>query len=150
MKKFILFLLTIAMCLSLMGCSLIPGMSDPLPDVIIDEVETTVPEESTEITISTESTEDEIPSLNENALNILQSIVDNHVADENFIDVILANVPDVFMLTDYRAEEWTYFLVMNDGIEYKVIIDYDGTITSIFYWDADLEVETLNIYIWSE
>lgn len=73
--------------------------------------------------------------LNKDAREILEYIVEYHLADDEFVDTILTQVPDAFMLVDYRAACWTYFLVMSDGIEYIVITDYDGHITSISYWD---------------
>lgn len=75
------------------------------------------------------------PDLNADARVILNKIVEYHVADDEFVDTILTQVPDAFMLVDYRAACWTYFLVMSDGLEYIVITDYDGHITSISYWD---------------
>lgn len=76
-----------------------------------------------------------VPDLNADARAILDKIVEYHLADDEFVDTILTQVPDAFMLVDYRAACWTYFLVMSDGIEYIVITDYDGHITSISYWD---------------
>lgn len=73
--------------------------------------------------------------LNADAREILEYIVEYHLADDEFVETILTQVPDAFMLVDYRAACWTYFLVMSDGIEYIVITDYDGHITSISYWD---------------
>lgn len=75
------------------------------------------------------------PDLNADARVILNTIVEYHLADDEFVDTILTQVPDAFMLVDYRAACWTYFLVMSDGLEYIVITDYDGHITSISYWD---------------
>ena len=75
------------------------------------------------------------PDLNADARVILNTIVEHHLADDEFVETILTQVPDAFMLVDYRAACWTYFLVMSDGIEYIVITDYDGHITSISYWD---------------
>jgi hypothetical protein len=80
-----------------------------------------------------ESVED-IPDLNANAILILENMIGPRVENEEFIGTILAHVPDVFMLQEYRCACWTYFLVMSDGMEYIVITDYDGKITSIAEW----------------
>lgn len=56
------------------------------------------------------------------------------MGDSDFIDVVLAHVPDIFMLQEYRCACWTYFLVMEDGMEYVIFTDYDGKIISICEW----------------
>lgn len=113
MKRIVVILLVLAAVASvLVGCN--SSVSDNSP---ITEVETTAPD------------------LNADARVILNTIVEYHLADDEFVDTILTQVPDAFMLVDYRAACWTYFLVMSDGIEYIVITDYDGHITSISYWD---------------
>ena len=113
MRKIICILLVLAaVAASLAGCN--SSVSDNSPTT---EVETTA------------------PGLNADARVILNRIVEYHVADDEFVDTILTQVPDAFMLVDYRAACWTYFLVMYDGLEYIVITDYDGHITSISYWD---------------
>ena len=113
MRKIICILLVLAaVAASLAGCN--SSVSDNSP---VTEVETTAPD------------------LNADARVILNRIVEYHVADDEFVDTILTHVPDAFMLVDYRAACWTYFLVMYDGLEYIVITDYDGHITSISYWD---------------
>ena len=113
MRKIICILLVLAVvAASLAGCN--SSVSDNSPAT---EVETTAPD------------------LNADARVILNRIVEYHVADDEFVDTILTQVPDAFMLVDYRAACWTYFLVMYDGLEYIVITDYDGHITSISYWD---------------
>ena len=113
MRKLICILLVLAaVAASLAGCN--SSVSDNSPTT---EVETTAPD------------------LNADARVILNRIVEYHVADDEFVDTILTQVPDAFMLVDYRAACWTYFLVMYDGLEYIVITDYDGHITSISYWD---------------
>lgn len=84
---------------------------------------------------------------NANAREVLEQIVDYHLADAEFIETILTQVPDVSMLVDYRAACWTYFLVMSDGIEYIVVTDYDGHITSISYWNPVEGVDGETIYI---
>jgi hypothetical protein len=111
MKKFFAFLLSLLMVLSLVACTSGPAE----PDTSI-------------------STETDIPDLNANAILILEDMISSRIGNEDFIDTILAHVPDVFMLQEYRCACWTYFLVMSDGTEYIVITDYDGKITSIAEW----------------
>lgn len=106
MKRVIVILLVLAAVASFAGCN--SSVSDTSP-----------------------TSED----LNADARVILNTIVEYHLADDEFVETILTQVPDAFMLVDYRAACWTYFLVMSDGIEYIVITDYDGHITSISYWD---------------
>ena len=127
MKKFLAFLLLMAMIISVVACG---------PDKTTEIPETTITEQT--------------PDLNANALLVLEEICANHICDDTFIDVILTQVPDVFMLTDYRAACWTYFLVMSDGIEYIVTIDYNGKITSIAYWNPDVSESGEPFYKWSE
>ena len=118
MKKFLAFLLSLMMVFSLVACA--PNTP-----------ESTEPDTS----ISTEvESETDIPGLNANAIAILEEMIGERIGDSDFIDVVLAHVPDVFMLQEYRCACWTYFLVMSDGMEYIVITDYDGKITSISEW----------------
>ena len=118
MKKFLAFLLSLMMVFSLVACT--PNAPEPTePDTSI----------STEV-----ESETDIPDLNANAIVILEEMIGERVGDSDFIDVVLAHVPDVFMLTEYRCACWTYFLVMEDGLEYIIITDYDGKITSICEW----------------
>jgi hypothetical protein len=112
-KLFICFILAICLCVSLIAC-----------DTPYEE----------ETTPSTETTVESVPDLNENAILILEDMIGPRIGNEDFIDTILAHVPDVFMLQEYRCACWTYFLVMSDGMEYIVITDYDGKITSIAEW----------------
>ena len=122
MKKFLAFLLSLMMAFSLVACA---------PDT----PESTEPDTS----ISTEvESETDIPNLNANAIVILEEMTGERIGDSDFIDVVLAHVPDVFMLQEYRCACWTYFLVMSDGMEYIVITDYDGKITSIAEWFPEL------------
>lgn len=114
MKKFLAFLLSLLMVFSLVACA---------PDAPeITEPDTNI------------STETDIPDLNADAILILEDMIGPRIGNEEFIDTILAHVPDVFMLQEYRCACWTYFLVMSDGMEYIVITDYDGKITSIAEW----------------
>ena len=107
MKRVIVILLVLAaVAASLAGCNSLGSEPSPTPE-----------------------------DLNADAREILEYIVEYHLADDEFVETILTQVPDAFMLVDYRAACWTYFLVMSDGIEYIVITDYDGHITSISYWD---------------
>ena len=115
MKRCLSFLLSLLMIFSLVACGAPETSEDIVPDTTI------------------ESTED-IPDLNANAILILEEMIGSRVGNEDFIDTILTYVPDVFMLQEYRCACWTYFLVMSDGMEYIVITDYDGKITSISEW----------------
>ena len=114
MKKFLAFLLSLLMVFSLVACA---------PDTPeITEPDTNI------------STETDIPDLNADAILILEDMIGPRAGNEEFIDTILSYVPDVFMLQEYRCACWTYFLVMSDGMEYIVITDTDGKITSIAEW----------------
>lgn len=115
MKRCLSFLLSLLMIFSLVAC----GAPETSEDVTLD---TTI-----------ESSE-EVPDLNANAIAILEEMIGQRVGDNDFIDTVLAHVPDVFMLQEYRCACWTYFLVMSDGMEYVVFTDYDGKITSICEW----------------
>lgn len=116
MKRCLSFLLSLLMIFSLVACGA-PEISeeDIVPDTTIESVE-------------------DIPDINADAILILEEMIGERVGDSDFIDVVLAHVPDVFMLQEYRCACWTYFLVMSDGMEYIVITDYDGKITSIAEW----------------
>lgn len=116
MKRCLSFLLSLLMIFSLVACGA-PEISeeDTAPDTTIESVE-------------------DVPDLNANAILILEDMIGSRIGNEDFIDTILAHVPDVFMLQEYRCACWTYFLVMSDGMEYIVITDYDGKITSIAEW----------------
>jgi hypothetical protein len=92
-----------------------------------------ISEEDTVPDTTIESVED-VPDLNANAILILEDMIGPRIGNEDFIDTVLAYVPDIFMLQEYRCACWTYFLVMSDGMEYIVITDYDGKITSIAEW----------------
>ena len=115
MKRYLSFLLSLLMIFSLVACGVPEINEDIVPDTTIESVEDT-------------------PDLNANAILILEDMIGPRVGNEDFIDTILAHVPDVFMLQEYRCACWTYFLVMSDGMEYIVITDYDGKITSIAEW----------------
>ena len=115
MKRCLSFLLSLLMIFSLVACGAPDTSEDVIPDTTIESSE-------------------EVPDINANAILILEDMIGQRVGDSDFIDVVLANVPDVFMLQEYRCACWTYFLVMSDGMEYIVITDYDGKITSIAEW----------------
>ena len=115
MKRCLSFLLSLLMIFSLVACGAPETSEDIVPDTTIESVE-------------------DIPDINANAILILEDMIGPRVGNEDFIDTILAYVPDVFMLQEYRCACWTYFLVMSDGMEYIVITDYDGKITSIAEW----------------
>lgn len=130
MKRIFAFLMSLFLVVSLCGCA-------------VTEVQAPTMEPTEIVTPSDETTE----NLTSPAEAILQEIVQYHAADETFIETILTQVPDVFMLTGFRAACWTYFLEMSDGIEYIVIIDNeDYHITSISYWDPDQGTSGPTIY----
>jgi hypothetical protein len=130
MKKFLAFLLSLLMVFSLVACT---------PDT----PETTEPDTN----ISTEvASETDIPDINADAILILEEMIGERVGGSDFIDVVLAYVPDVFMLQEYRCACWTYFLVMSDGMEYIVITDYDGKITSISEWFPETDQVGVELY----
>lgn len=116
MKRCLSFLLSLLMIFSLVACGA-PEINeeDIVPDTTIESVE-------------------DIPDLNTNAILILENMIGPRVENEEFIDTILAHIPDVFMLQEYRCACWTYFLVMSDGMEYIITTDYDGKIISIAEW----------------
>lgn len=115
MKRCLSFLLSLLMIFSLVACGAPETSEDIVPDTTIESVE-------------------DIPDLNANAILILEDMIGSRVGNEDFIDTVLANVPDIFMLQEYRCACWTYFLVMSDGMEYAIFTDYDGKITSICEW----------------
>ena len=115
MKRCLSFLLSLLMIFSLVACGAPETSEDTVPDTTIESVE-------------------DVPDINANAILILEDMIGSRVGNEDFIDTILTYVPDVFMLQEYRCACWTYFLVMSDGMEYIVITDYDGKITSIAEW----------------
>lgn len=133
MKRFFAFLLSLLLILSLVACA-VPEVQAPATE----PTESLIPDETTE-------------NLTAGAEAILTKIAEDHTTDENFAEVILTNVPDAFMLVDYRAACWTYFLVMSDGLEYIVIIDdTDYHITSIAYWYPEENTHGPTIYTDSE
>lgn len=130
MKRIFAFLMSLMLVLGMCGCA-------------VTEVQAPATDPTEVVTPSDDTTE----NLTSSAEAILQEIVQYHVADETFIDTILTQVPDIFMLTGFRAACWTYFLEMSDGIEYIVIVDNeDYHITSISYWDPDQGVSGPTIY----
>ena len=127
MKRYLSFLLSLLMVFSLVACGTPETSKDIVPDTTIESVE-------------------EVPDLNANAILILEEMIGERVGDSDFIDVVLAYVPDVFMLQEYRCACWTYFLVMSYGMEYIVITDYDGKITSIAEWFPETEQAGIEFY----
>lgn len=123
MKRFLSFFLALMLMCSLCACDLLNN--------------TTSPDPSTDTVITTPSTDETVvPDLNAEAVAKLEELVANHLCDENFISVIVDHVPDLFMLQEAKAIAcWTYRLTMSDGIEYHIITDQNGTITSISYWN---------------
>lgn len=129
MKRFLAFLLSLILALSMCGCG-VTKVHAPATEPSV----TTAPSETTE-------------DLAAGAEAVLAEIAQYHSVSDDFDDVILTQVPDAFMLVDYRAACWTFFLVMSDGIEYIVIIDdTDNHITSISYWDPEQNTTGPNIY----
>ena len=133
MKKFLAFLLSLIMVFSLVACA------PETPEV-------TEPNTSTSTEVESETTDADVPDINAGAIAILEEMLNQRLGDSDFIDVVLAYVPDVFMLKEYRCACWTYFLVMEDGLEYIVITDYDGKITSICEWYPDEATNGLELY----
>lgn len=127
MKRCLSFLLSLLMIFSLVACGAPETSEDIVPDTTIESVE-------------------DVPDINANAILILEDMIGPRVGNEDFIDTILAYVPDVFMLQDYRCACWTYFLVMSDGMEYIVITDYDGKITSIAEWFPESAESGIEFY----
>lgn len=127
MKRCLSFLLSLLMIFSLVACGAPEISEDIAPDTTIESVE-------------------DIPDINANAILILEEMIGERVGDSDFIDVVLAYVPDVFMLQEYRCACWTYFLVMSDGMEYIVITDYDGKITSIAEWFPETDQVGSELY----
>lgn len=127
MKRWLSFLLSLLMIFSLVACG--------APEI----------GEDTTLDTAIESSE-EVPDLNENAIAILEEMIEHRIGDDNFIDVVLAYVPDIFMLKEYRCACWTYFLVMEDGLEYIITTDYDGKITSICEWGPDEATTGATLY----
>lgn len=115
MKRCLSFLLSLFLIFSLVACGTPGSNEDIVPDTTIESSE-------------------EIPDLNADAILILENMIGSRIGNEDFIDTVLAHVPDVFMLQEYRCACWTYFLVMSDGMEYVIFTDYDGKITSICEW----------------
>lgn len=113
MKKCLSFLLSLLMVFSLVACGALDTSEDATLDTAIEFVS----------------------NLNENAILILEQMTGTRLEDEDeFIDTVLAQVPDIFTLKEYRYADWTYFLVMEDGTEYVIFTNYDGKITSICEW----------------
>ena len=115
MKRCLSFLLSLLMIFSLVACGAPESSEDIIPDTTIESSE-------------------EVLDINANAILVLEDMIGPRVGNEDFIDTVLAYVPDVFMLQEYRCACWTYFLVMSDGMEYVIFTDYDGKITSISEW----------------
>lgn len=128
MKRFFAFLLSLLMVFSLVACDT-PEVEEgsTTPDITIESME-------------------EIPDLNANAILILEDMISERVGDDNFIDIVLTHVPDVFMLQEYRCACWTYFLVMSDGMEYIVTTDDNGKITSIAEWFPETAQAGIEFY----
>lgn len=139
MKRIISFLLSMLLAFSLVACSFHS-----------ETIETTDPEVSTEILDTEEVTESDIVDLSANAETMLRDISKTHLCDDTFVDVVMTNVPDVFMLTDINFACWTYFLIMSDGIEYIITTDENGRITTISYWDGETGTDGPIIYTLNE
>ena len=122
MKRLVTFVLSLIMLLALCSCA--------TKEVLAPSLEPT----------------EQIEDINTEALAILEDLKANHLADDEFINTILTQVPDAFMLTGFRAACWTYFLEMSDGIEYIVITDENGHITSIAFWHPEDNTHGVTIY----
>lgn len=83
-----------------------------------------------------EYTEGVIEDLAADAYKVLDDIYINHNVCAEFTDVLFNVIPDMFMLIDYHFEDSVCFLEMSDGIEYAVIVDDSGHVTSVFVWDT--------------
>ena len=143
MKRIISFMLSLLLAFSLIACSFHSEVNDVTdPETSIEMTETEEP--------STNSTESEISDLSANAEAMLEEMTETHLCDETFVNVIMANVPDVFMLTDIEFACWTYFLIMNDGLEYIVTTDENGRITTIAYWNSETGTDGPIIYTLNE
>ena len=114
MKKFISILLCLMMVLSLVACG--PANTD---------TDTSAPE--TEIT-------EEVTDLNADARAMLEDAASAHLCDENFVNTVLTQVPDIFLLEDIRYACYTFFLELTCGTEFIVITNDVGTIQTIAYW----------------
>lgn len=120
MKRFIAMLFALLMTLNLCACA--------APEVIapsLDPTETTVVIES----------DNPVEDLTAGAKAILVECGETQSWDESFIPTVLAQVPDIFMLSEIRCACYTYFLVMSDGVEFIIHTNDDGVITSISYWE---------------
>ena len=139
MKRIISFMLSLLLAFSLVACSFHS-----------ETIETTDPETSIEILDTEEVTESDIVDLSANAEAMLRDMSKTHLCDDTFVDVVMTNVPDVFMLTDINFACWTYFLIMSDGIEYIITTDENGRITTISYWDGETGTDGPIIYTLNE
>jgi hypothetical protein len=139
MKRIISFMLSLLLAFSLVACSFHS-----------ETIETTDPETSIEILDTEEMTESDIIDLSANAETMLRDMSKTHLCDDTFVDVVMTNVPDVFMLTDINFACWTYFLIMSDGIEYIITTDENGRITTISYWDGETGTDGPIIYTLNE
>lgn len=136
MRKILALLLSVLLTLSLIACN----------TTTVVAPESSTPETSINTEVTTDPTTESVPDLNANAIAILEDMIGPRIGNEDFIDTVLAYVPDVFMLKEYRCACWTYFLVMEDGLEYIIITDYDGKITSISEWYPDVNEVGLVLY----
>lgn len=120
MKRFIAMLFALLMALNLCACT--------TPEVIAPSLD------PTETTVVTEP-DNPIEDLTAGAKAILVECGETQSWDESFIPTVLAQVPDIFMLSEIQCACYTYFLVMNDGVEFIIHTNDDGVITSISYWE---------------
>jgi hypothetical protein len=65
---------------------------------------------------------------------LLEDIAKHYLADDTFIDVVKAHIPDIHTLKEFRAACWVYFFVMEDGTEYIITTNGDGKIMHIDLW----------------
>ena len=100
--------------------------------VVTNAPTATVPETTVVETSAPETTEPTVDMSTADAL--LEDIVQHYLADDTFIDVVKANIPDIHTLKEFHAACWTYFFIMEDGTEYIITTDYDGKIMHIDLW----------------
>ena len=82
---------------------------------------------------NTESVE-EVFDINEDARAMLEEAALMHTCDEDFVDTILTQVPDIFLLEKMKYACNTFFLELTCGTEFIVIVNDEGTIETIAYW----------------
>lgn len=131
MRKIFCFILTFILTFSLVACGSVKTTDE---DVITPD--TSISESATEDTTSEPVVED-VETLTAKARAFLEEEIGTHLGDEEAVDTLMAQVPDIHLIENIRHACWTYFLHMSDGTEYIVTTTYEGHITSICYWIPD-------------